>query len=156
MNINTELFKRYQPTKKLAIIEALTQSELLGTTEDTIKRIVKEVGHSPFKTLRDRRLFISKERETGNRWNSTFEGVSVVNGKLYIQLYLQYGNTDTTATESYDKFFGRGNYRGDVKGSDLHGNTRYHYINYDEADKAKAMKSILLEYVHRKYYGKGN
>lgn len=39
-DINIELFKRYQPKKKLEIIEALTEKELLAVKESTVIRIV--------------------------------------------------------------------------------------------------------------------
>ena len=42
-NINTELFKRYAPKKKLEIIESLSASELLATTPVTLTRTIKEV-----------------------------------------------------------------------------------------------------------------
>ena len=40
-NINTELFRRTQPTRKLEIIEGLTTSELLDISIDTIDRIIR-------------------------------------------------------------------------------------------------------------------
>ena len=43
-NINTELFKKYAPKKKLEIIESLTQEELLAITPKTVTRMVKEAG----------------------------------------------------------------------------------------------------------------
>ena len=43
-NINVELFKRYKPEKKLDLIYQLNADELLATTPETIKRIVKETG----------------------------------------------------------------------------------------------------------------
>ena len=44
VNINIELFKRYAPKKKLEIINALTENELLAITNNTILRIIKEAG----------------------------------------------------------------------------------------------------------------
>ena len=41
-NINTELFRRYAPKKKLEIIEKLTDDELLAITPATLIRMVKE------------------------------------------------------------------------------------------------------------------
>ena len=43
-NINTELFRRYAPKKKIEIIKSLTQEELLAITPKTVTRIVKEAG----------------------------------------------------------------------------------------------------------------
>ena len=49
-NINIELFKRYQPSRKREIIESLTPTELFAITEDTIKRIIKEVGNRRYQS----------------------------------------------------------------------------------------------------------
>ena len=72
VNINQELFKRYAPKKKLEIINNLTTTELLNTTTETIKRIVKEAGKSIGKS-RDKTLRINRDRQAGNDWNSTVE-----------------------------------------------------------------------------------
>ena len=73
-NINVELFKRYAPKKKLELINGLSQSELLATTPETIKRIAKEAGRSIGKS-RDKGLCIDQERQSGNNWNSLVEAV---------------------------------------------------------------------------------
>ena len=43
-NINIELFKRYQPKRKLEMIDNLTTDELFAISPDTMKRIIKEAG----------------------------------------------------------------------------------------------------------------
>lgn len=98
-DINIELFKRYQPKKKLEIIKALTEKELLAVKESTVIRIVKEVGKAHYRSKRDKLLSINSERRRGNCWNSTFEGVDFYKGELYVELYLQYENTDTNMSE---------------------------------------------------------
>ena len=152
-NINQIIFTRTQPKKKVEIINHLTEAELLATTEATITRIVKEVGSTIYKS-RDKRLFIDGDRRKGNSWNSTIEGLDLIKGRLHLNIYVQYENTDTNTSEEYDNFFRRGNYRGEVRRLDRHGNGRTYYYLYDTSDKASVMKSILLEYVYRKYADK--
>ena len=153
MNINELIFSRTQPQKKIDIINALSEDELLSTSEATIKRIVKDAGRRMWKT-RDKELRISHERRAGNAWNSLIEAVELIKGRLYLEVYLQYENTDTSTSEEYDDFFRNGNYRGEVRRSDRYGNGRTYYFLYNSSDKASVMKSILLEYVFTKYAAK--
>lgn len=153
MNINELIFSRTQPQKKIDIINALTKDELLSTSEATVKRIVKDAGRRMWKS-RDKELRISQERRAGNAWNSSIDGVELIKGKLYLSVYLQYENTDTSTFEEYDDFFRQGNYRGEVRRLDRHGNGRTYYFLYNPSDKASVMKSILLEYVYTKYADK--
>ena len=153
MNINELIFSRTQPQKKIDIINALSEDELLSTSEATIKRIVKDAGRRMWKT-RDKELRISHERRAGNAWNSLIEAVELIKGRLYLEVYLQYENTDTSTSEEYDNFFRNGNFRGEVRRLDRYGNGRTYYFLYNLSDKASVMKSILLEYVYTKYADK--
>ena len=153
MNINNFIFTRTQPQKKIDTINALTQDELLSTSEATVKRIVKEAGRRMWKT-RDKELRISQERRAGNAWNSLIEAVELIKGRLYLEVYLQYENTDTSTSEEYDDFFRNGKFRGEVRRLDRYGNGRTYYYLYDPSDKACVIKSILLEYIHTKYADK--
>ena len=152
-NINVELFKRYAPKKKLEVIEKLSNDELLAVSESTVKKIIQEVGQRRYKS-RDKELRIDYDRRVGNNWNSTVESVDLVKGKLYVGFYIQFENTDTNTSDDYDNFFKRGNYRGEIRRLDRHGNGRTYYFCYDEGDKARVMKSFLLEYVYSKYADK--
>lgn len=153
MDINKIIFSRTAPNKKVEIVENLTPKELLSVNSDTIKRMVKETGSNRYKS-RDKELFISHVLRTGNNWNSQLESVGIYKGNLYVNLYVQYSNTDTTKTESFDKFFCKGDYQGSVIGSDYHGNDRHYYFSYDESDKARCMGRLLLQYLHIKYKDK--
>ena len=153
MNINELIFSITQPQKKIDIINALSEDELLSTSEATIKRIVKDAGRRMWKT-RDKELRISHERRAGNAWNSLIEAVELIKGRLYLEVYLQYENTDTSTSEEYDDFFRNGNFRGEVRRLDRYGNGRTYYFLYNLSDKASVMKSILLEYVYTKYADK--
>lgn len=153
MDINNIIFSRIAPKKKVEIVENLTLKELLSVSSDTIKRMVKETGSSRYKS-RDKELFISHELRTGNNWNSEFESVGIYKGNLYVNLYVQYSNTDTIKSESLEKFFCKGDYQGSIKGSDHHGNERHFYFSYDESDKARCMGRLLLQYLTIKYKDK--
>ena len=154
-NINIELFKRYQPKRKLEMIDNLTTDELFAISPDTMKRIIKEAGTN-FHKSRDKQLMLSEDQSTGNNWNSTINGVELIKGKLYVSIYVQYSFTDTDTSEHYRNFFRRCSYRGEIRASDCYGNPRYYYFVYDESEKAKALKSILKQYVYNKYPSKLN
>ena len=153
MNINEFIFTRTQPKKKIETIENLSNDELLGVTEVTVKKIIQEVGRRRYKS-RDKELCIDYDRRVGNNWNSTVESVDLVKGKLYISFYIQYENTDTNTSDDYDNFFKQSNYRGEIRRLDRYGNGRTYYFCYDDSDKARVMKSILLEYIYTKYADK--
>ena len=153
MNINIELFKRYKPDKKVQIIMELTEDELLNITPATITRIIKEAGTRLYRS-RDKRLWIPDRFRTGNHWNSTFNSVELIKGKLYVNLYVQYSNTDTDRSETFNEFFSRGDYRGAIRYDDKYGSPHTDYFTYTPCDKARALRSLLLEYIQRKYFNK--
>lgn len=150
ININDELFKRYAPKKKIEIIKNLTSSELLATTPATMERIIKEAGRYQYKSV-DKRLFISRDRQEGNSWNSMVEAVELMKGKLYLDIYFQTDSTDGNITEQYNSFFNRGEYRGKVILTNRYGDQEPYYFIYSEKDKTMVLKSILLEYVYTRY-----
>ena len=153
MNVNNFIFTRTQPKKKLEVIEKLSNDELLAVSESTVKKIIQEVGKRRYKS-RDKELRIDYDRRVGNNWNSTVESVDLVKGKLYVGFYVQFENTDTNTSDDYEDFFKRGNFRGEIRRLDRFGNGRTYYFCYDESDKARVMKSILLDYLYSKYAGK--
>lgn len=155
MDINTELFKRYQHKRKLKMIENLTKDELFSVSPDTMRRIIKEAGTHLHRS-RDKQLMLSEDQRTGNNWNSTINGVEFIKGKLYVSIYVQYSNTDTDTSEHYRHFFRRCSYRGEIRAFDCYGNPRYFYFVYDESEKAEALRSILRQYVVNKYHSKLN
>ena len=153
VNNNQELFKRYAPKKKLNIINNLTTSELLATTLETIKRIAKEAGRSVGKS-RDKVLRINRDRQAGNDWNSTIEDVEYIKGNLYLNIYFQMDSTDTNICVKHEVFFNGDEYHGKHYTTNYYGDSVPHYFTYNRQDKAKVIKSILLEYVHTKYADK--
>ena len=156
-NINTELFKRYAPKRKLEIIESLTKEELLAITPATITRMVKETGELYYKSKRDKKLCVRRVIRKGNEWNSEFTGVDLLKGKLYVNLYVQYENTDTEVCISFGEFMrDRERFRGTIKTTDRYDNPQTYYYFYDNDDRARAIRSLLYEYVYRKYLDKLN
>ena len=156
-NINLELFKRYAPKRKLEIIESLSQEEILAITPATIIRMVREAGESHYKSKRDKKLCVRRVIRKGNEWNSEFTGVDLLKGKLYVNLYVQYDNTDTEDCISYDEFMrDKERFRGTIKTTDRYDNPQTYYYFYDNDDRARAIRSLLYEYVYRKYLDKRN
>ncbi len=153
MDINKIIFSRTAPKKKMGIVENLTISELLSVNTDTIKRMVKETGSNYYKS-RNKKLRLSSELRTGNNWNSDFEGVSIIKNHIQVDLYLQYSNSDTSTSVTYEKFFCKGEYRGSVVRDDEYGNDRHYYFSYDDGDNARCMRRLLLQYLTIKYKDK--
>lgn len=149
-NINIEIFKRYTPIKKLDIINALTENELLAVKTETIIRIIKEAGEKKYKS-REKKLRILSDRRVGNDWNSTVKAVEMLHKKPYIEFYLQMDDTDTDVISEWDNFIKTGDYRGKGCETNRYGDKVPHYFVYNPKQKAEVIKSILLEYVHTKY-----
>jgi hypothetical protein len=119
--------------------------------------MVKEAGKSIYKSKRDKTLMVSRQRRTGNDWNSWFNGVDLMKGKLYVNFYIQYDNTDTNDCISYGEFVrDRDRFRGTIKTTDRFDNPQTYYYFYENDDRARAIKSLLLEYVYTKYADKLN
>ena len=156
-NINLELFKRYAPKRKLEIIASLSQEEILALTPATIIRMVREAGEFHYKSKRDKKLCVRRVIRKGNEWNSEFTGVDLLKGKLYVNLYVQYDNTDTEDCISYDEFMrDKERFRGTIETTDRYDNPQTYYYFYDNDDRARAIRSLLYEYVYRKYLDKRN
>lgn len=153
MDINKFIFSRTAPARKVEILENLTQAELLSITPATIVKMIKEAGTRIYKS-RDKEMRISYERRTVNDWNSEVEGVRNYKGNPMLDLYIQYENTDTSTSVRLDDFLKHGDYRGSIVRNDRCGNPRSYYFTYTTANKARFVKSVLLEYINRKYKDK--
>lgn len=149
-DINQVIFSRTRPEKKKLTIENLGQDELLAIKPETVKRIIKESGMSMYRS-RNKRLRIPRACQTGNSWNSTIESWSLIEGRAYVDFYIQYENTDTSTSDTFDNFICRGEYPGQIRRDDRHGNPRTYYFTYDEADKARTIRSLLHTYIQVKY-----
>ncbi len=144
------IFSRTSPLKKLEIIRNLKGTELWATPKSTIARIIKETDRNRYKS-RDKELYIGHDRRASNHWNSTIERISLVKKALFVDIYIQYENTDTCTVETYEEFFQMRTYHGSIERSDWRGNPRTYYFEYSIDEKAEVIRSILLEYVYTKY-----
>ena len=153
MDPNQFLFKRISPMKKLSLVETLMPVEMKSITKETIIRIIKEIGYR-YPGTRDWTLNIPTEFQVSNNWNSWITRFALMNGKLYVRLYLQYSNTDTEIPESYDKFFSKGDYRGSYTWEDRYGNPQTSYFTFSEGDKLRCLRWFLELYLKRKYKAK--
>ena len=153
MDINKIIFSRTAPAKKVEIVKNLTEADLLSITPATIVKMIKEAGTRLYKS-RDKELRISHDLRTGNDWNSEVEGVRNFKGNAVLELYIQFENTDTSTNVRLDDFLRHGDYKGSIVRNDRCGNPRSYYFTYSTADKARFVKSLLLEYINRKYKDK--
>ena len=151
MDINTEIFRRTLPHKKLDIIDKLTENELLNITESTITKMVKDIGTRPSHS-RNKMLYLTNR--IGNNWNSTVEGVGIFRGILHISFYIQYQNTDTTRYVQFKEFLTGKEFRGYLSYDDRYGNKQTSYYTYNESDKARVIRNLCIEYIIRKYASK--
>ena len=153
MNINELLFSRTTANKKLEIVNNLTEKELLSAKKETFVRMIKEAGKSAPKS-RNKVLRISLDRQEGNDWNSTLEQIEIYKKEVFVGLYVQYGNTDKSICSFFENFFADGEYRTSVNYSDRYGQQKIAYFYYSPRDKARCIRSILLEYLYTRYSDK--
>ena len=107
-----------------------------------ITRIVKEIG-----TERNGETSLYFSEAPGNNWNSTVHNIDVdKNGDLYLNLYVQYSNTDTNRYCEGRKFFLPGDYRGSISHQDRYGGNQTSYYVYHESDKESVRKAVLQTY----------
>ena len=150
-NINLELFKRYAPKKKLEIIESLTQEELLAITTASITRIVREVGNKKSKEYKTFR--VRDEFRAYNFWNVYFIGIDLIKGKPWLFFCIDNSNTGNEDCPICDGFI-------KIKSPTYYSSYMESIQNcsdfYDNNARARAIKSLLLEYVYTKYADKLN
>lgn len=156
-NINTELFKRYAPKKKLEIINSLSENELLSISYATVLRIIKEAGKGDSSKARNKfkTLFLDN---AGNDWNSNV--VSIWNCKkdsVMLSVYIQGDDTDTYSEYKLKDFLDN-RYENQCLGK-LHESFRNGYehdvpANYDRTDRARVVKAVCTAYVKSKYHDK--
>ena len=107
MNINVEIFKRYSPEEENRNHQQAYSSRAFHGGICDLVRVVKEAGYGRDKS-RSKDLNIHPDRRKGNNWDSLVERLSWCNGKLYVDVYFQYENTDTTVCVIAQEFFSRG------------------------------------------------
>ena len=157
MDINNFLFTRTAPKKKLAVINTLSQGELLAITYKTILRIIKEAGQGDSSKVRCKFKTLFLEN-AGNKWNSRV--ISIFNGKkdeIYLSVYIQGDDTDTYEFPKLKDFLDNC-YEEQCLGK-LHESFRNGYehdvpANYNRTNRARVVRAILTAYVKNKYRDK--
>lgn len=155
VNINVELFKRYKPENKLAIIDKLTTIELFNVSPETILRCIKEAGNGDSRKARSRYKNLRLKNRVGNGWNSTVE--CIYNGKkdaVYLSVYIQGDDTDTICECRLSALLNGSDY--DITFAELNESFRNGYSHtviarYDKEDRARVIREILKSYVYLKY-----
>lgn len=155
MNINSFIFTRTAPAKKLEVIKGLTQEEVLAITADTIKRLVKETGRNRNKS-RDKEIYIPQELGAYNGWDSWVEHISLYKGKLYVDFYVQLNSFDYNKSYPISDFLKHGKFTGFTTRADRYGNPQTYYFHYYNEDKTKVWRAVLMQYVQNKYQDKLN
>lgn len=157
MDINKFLFTKTAPKKKLAVINTLSQGELLSITYSTVLRIIKEAGRGDSSKTRCKFKTLFLEN-AGNKWNSKV--ISIFNSKkdeVYMSVYIQGDDTDTYDFPNLKDFLDN-RYEEQCLGR-LHESFRNGYehdipANYNRTDRARVVRAILTAYVKTKYAGK--
>ena len=143
MDLNTTILGRTAVSKKRDAVKSASESDLLRVTEDTIKKMLKK--QKPDKYYPNRKtLFFNR---VSNNWNADAKSVELYRGKVFINFYVQYSNTDTDECEYLNKFLGSGDYRGAINYEDRYGNGQTAYYRFDRTDKANVVRAILLAYL---------
>ena len=149
MNIN-EIFSG-AISERINAVKNASESDLLRISESTIKRMVTEQGSDNY--YKDRKVL--RFERVSNEWNAWAKDVELYNGKLFIDFYVQYSNTDTDTCEYLSKFLGSGEFRGAISYEDRYGNSQTSYYRFDTHDKANVIRAICLEYLSRCEKAKG-
>ena len=146
MDINNFLFTRTAPKKKLAVINTLSQGDLLSVTYKTILRIIKEagVGDSNKTRCKFKTLYLSGAT---NDWNSKVRNIyNSKKDEVYLSVYIQGDDTDTEVSYKLRDFLDN-RYEeqclGKLDESFRNGYEHKVPANYDRADRARVIKAIL-------------
>ena len=157
MDINNFLFTRTAPKKKLAVINTLSQGDLLSVTYKTILRIIKEagVGDSNKTRCKFKTLYLSGAT---NDWNSKVRNIyNSKKDEVYLSVYIQGDDTDTEVSYKLCDFLDN-RYEeqclGKLDESFRNGYEHKVPANYDRSDRARVIKAILTAYIETKYADK--
>ena len=157
MDINNFLFTRTAPKKKLAVINTLSQGDLLSVTYKTILRIIKEagVGDSNKTRCKFKTLYLSGAT---NDWNSKVRNIyNSKKDEVYLSVYIQGDDTDTEVSYKLRDFLDN-RYEeqclGKLDESFRNGYEHKVPANYDRLDRARVIKAILTAYIENKYADK--
>ena len=154
MDINNFLFTRTAPKKKLAVINTLSQGDILSVTYKTVLRIIKEagVGDSNKTRCKFKTLYLSGAT---NDWNSKVRNIyNSKKDEVYLSVYIQGDDTDTEVSYKLRDFLDN-RYEeqclGKLDESFRNGYEHKVPANYDRSDRARVIKAILTAYIENKY-----
>ena len=157
MDINNFLFTRTAPKKKLAVINTLSQGDLLSVTYKTILRIIKEAGHGDTNKTRCKFKTLYLSGAT-NDWNSKVRNIyNSKKDEVYLSVYIQGDDTDTEVSYKLRDFLDNRNEEqclGKLDESFRNGYEHKVPANYDRSDRARVIKAILTAYIENKYADK--
>ena len=117
-------------------IKSMSLDELFSIKSSYIKSLIEELGKNE--------MNINSKFREGNNWNSEVENIYILNGRVYVTLYVQNLSTDTSMSDLFDKFFIRGRYVSSNNRLDAK-------VVYNVEDKAECLKSILIQFAYHKY-----
>ena len=153
MDINNFLFTRTAPKKKLAVINTLSQGDLLSVTYKTILRIIKEagVGDTNKTRCKFKTLYLSG---ASNDWNSKVTNIyNWKKDEVYLSVYIQGDDTDTDVSYKLRDFLDN-RYEeqclGHLEESFRNGYEHKVPANYDRSDRARVIKAIVSDYIEDK------
>ena len=157
MDINNFLFTRTAPKKKLAVINTLSQGDLLSVTYKTILRIIKEASHGDTNKTRCKFKTLYLSGAT-NDWNSKVRNIyNSKKDEVYLSVYIQGDDTDTEVSYKLRDFLDN-RYEeqclGKLDESFRNGYEHKVPANYDRSDRARVIKAILTAYIENKYADK--
>jgi hypothetical protein len=132
------LFKCGDYAKKKAYIDTMSTDALLKIDGGIVKDIIKHTNPVS-NSVRIRREF-TPERF----WNSYVEEFFIINGDVYVMLYVQNTKTDTSKSEKFHVFFSKRNYVSSNNNLNV-------TISYNAEEKAYAMRSLLNTFIYDLY-----
>lgn len=157
ININIELFRRTAPSKKRELLESLTDEEVMKVNENTILKIVREVGEKEAYKKRSmyKQLYLEGNMACNN-WNSTINKVYIGKDReLWLDVYLQGLDNDANVPVHFKRFLMTPPYRDFVAGEfiERYSNSRESKIiaKYSYKDRVAVVKNILSLYLDLKY-----
>lgn len=150
MDINKIIFSRTAPQKKLEIVNNLSTQEVLAITQDTIRKIIREIGRNLYRS-KDKVLHFSSDCKVSNDWNAWIGNLMSKKSNLFITFEIQYENTDTSKTDVMEEFLRKGDYQGSIIRDDRFGNPRHYYFRFSELKKAEFIRKLFTTYLHKKY-----
>lgn len=151
ININLELFKRYKPAKKMAMVKVLTPPELEQIRESTILRCVKEAGEAK-KGSRCKTLKITKVE---NDWNGYVSSVyKNSHDDIYFEITILGDSTDRTVTcpwkDLADWHRDRANL-GEFEECSLSGVRNINQAFFTANIRREVLRQVLISYIKYKY-----